>query len=100
MTIFGTRLIKAAATDVANRESEQRVVLSQELGSTSVESGSGGGETESSTSLVDGEVTGELADHEEEESQIEKGEHGDQGYVDPQGSQTTRSVRSDGLPQQ
>jgi len=57
------------------------------LGSTSVESSGGGGKTETSTGLVDRKILGELADHEEEESYIEKGEDGDQGDVDPQGSQ-------------
>jgi len=87
VTGVGTRLIKAAAAEVADRESEIRVLLSQQLSSASVESGSSGGETEASTNLVDHEAFGELADHEDEESQIEKAEDDDQGDVDPQGSQ-------------
>ena len=83
--------------DGADRESEERVVLSQELGSASIESGGGGGKTETSTGLVDRKVLGELADHEEEESYIEKGEDGNQGDVDPQSSQTARRIRSGGL---
>jgi len=57
------------------------------LGSTGVESDGGSDETESSTNLVDGKVVSELADHEEEESHIEKEEEGHQGDVDLQGRQ-------------
>jgi len=87
VTRSGIRLVKPAATDRANRESEERVFLSQKLGSTSVESGGGSGETESSTDFVDREALGKLADHEEEESHIEKGEDGDQGDVNLEGCQ-------------
>jgi len=93
---WGTRLVEAAATEVADGESEIRVFLSQELSSTSVEGGSGGGETETSTDLVDREVVGEFTDHEDEESQIEKGEGADQGDVDLQGSHTAKLIRLDG----
>ena len=83
-------LVELAAADRANRESEERVVLGQELGGTGVESGGGGGKTEASTDFVDREVVGELADRKDEESQIEKAEDGDQGDVNPQGCQATR----------
>lgn len=96
MTRGGTSLIEAAATEVANGESEIRVFLSQELSSTGVEGGSGGGETETSASFVDRNAAGEFGSHEDEESQIEKGEDSDQGNVDPQGSQTARWIRLDG----
>jgi len=85
-----THLVEPAAVDGANRESEKRVVLGQELGGTSVESGGGSGETETSTDFVDREIIGELADREKEESQIEKGENCDQGDVNPQGCQAAR----------
>jgi len=82
-----TRSVKTAAAHGADGESEQRVVLSQELGSTGVESDGGSDKTESSTSLVDGSVLSELANHEEEEGQVKKGEEGNQGDVNPQGCQ-------------
>ena len=85
-----THLVEPVAADRANRESEERVVLGQELSSTGVESGGGSGETETSTDFVDREIVGELADREKEESQIEKGEDGDQGDVNPQGCQAAK----------
>jgi len=87
VTRTGTRSVDAAAADRANRESEPRVVLSQKLGGTSIESDGGSNETESSTNLVDQEAIRELADHKEEEGHIEKEEEGNQGKVDPQGCQ-------------
>jgi len=85
-----THSVEPAAADGTNRESEERVVLGQELGRTGVESGGGGGKTETSTDFVDREVLGELTDREKEESQIEKPEDGDQGNVNPQGCQAAR----------
>lgn len=76
---------------MAKRESKQRVLLGQELGGTSVESDCGSSDTDSSTSLVNREVTRELADHEKEECQVEEAEEGDQGDVDPQGCQAARA---------
>jgi len=77
-------VVAAKATD---GEGEEGVLLSQELGKTEVVSGEGGGDANSSTSLVDARVPGELASHEKEEGEIEEGEEDDQGDVDPQGSQ-------------
>jgi len=68
-------------------ESEQGVLLSQELRGTSVEGGSGSGKADGSTRLVNGEALRELAGHEEEEGQVEEEEEGDQGDVDSQGCQ-------------
>jgi len=81
------RLVEAAAGDGANRKSEQRDVLSQELGSTSVERGEGSNNTKPSTHPVDSEARRELADQEEEKGHIEEEEDEDQGEVDPQGRQ-------------
>jgi hypothetical protein len=92
MTPSETRLVEAATTEVANRKSEIRVVLSVELGGTSVESGSGGGKTEPSTNLMDREVIGELADHEDHEGQIKKGKDSNQGDVDSQGRQKEKEA--------
>jgi len=75
------------AAEGADRKSEQRVILSQELGSTGVESGGGGEETSASANLVNGEVVSELASHKEEEGEVEEGEEDDQGNVDPQSCQ-------------
>lgn len=94
-----THLVEPAAADGANRESEERVILSQELSSASVESGGGSGETETSTDFVDREVLGELADREDEESQVEESEDGDQGDVNPQGCHAAKWIRPDGLLQ-
>ena len=85
-----TRLIDAAATDGDNGEGEQRVVLGQQLGGTSVESDGGSDEANSSTDLVDRQVLSELADHEEEEGQVEEEEEENQREVDPQRSQARR----------
>ena len=74
-----------AAGDGANRKSKPRNVRGQELGSAGVESGGGGGNTNSPTHLVDGETPRELADHEEEDGQIEEEEDENQDEVKPQG---------------
>lgn len=73
---------------MTDREGEPRVILSQELGGTSVESNGSSGETETTTGGFDGGVTRKLSDHEEEESQIKKEEEADQSDIDPQGRQT------------
>lgn len=78
------------AAKVADGESEQRVLLGQELGKTEVVSGKGGGDADTSTGLVDAQVPGELTNHEEEEGEIEEGEEDDQGDINPQGSQASR----------
>jgi len=90
------RHLIVAAAEAADRESEERVLLSQELGGTSVESDSSGGETTSSTSPGKRTVNGELTSHKEEESEIEETEEGSQGDVDPQGAQAGK-CGSDGL---
>lgn len=90
-----TRLIDAAATDGDNGEGEQRVVLGQQLGGTSVEGDGGSDEANSSTDLVDRQVLGELADHEEEEGQVEEEEEENQREVDPQRSQARRGGTSE-----
>jgi len=81
---YETRLVDAAAVDRDNRESEPRIVIGQELGSTAVESDGGSDETKSSTSLVDNGALRELADHEEEEGQVEEEEEKNQDEVHPQ----------------
>lgn len=90
----GTRSVKSAAAEVANGESEQRVVLSQELGSASVESNSGSEDTESTASLSDRGVRSELGNGEKEESEIKAEEQGDQSDVDPQGTQPAEERRT------
>lgn len=82
-----TDLIESATAEVANGESEQRVLLSQKLGGTGVEGNESGSNADSSTSLGNGGVLDELANHEEEEGQVEEEEESDQSDVDPQGSQ-------------
>lgn len=72
---------------MADGEGEERVFLSQELGSASVEGDGSGSEAESSSSPTEGSVTSELAACKHEESDVEKGEEGNQGNVNPQGSQ-------------
>ena len=86
-----THLVETTTGDDAEREGEQRVVLSQEMGGTSVESGGGSAKTDGSTGLVDAGALGELADHEEEEGEIEEEEGDHEGDVSPQGSQAERS---------
>lgn len=78
------------AAKAADGESEEAVFLVQELGSTGVVSDSGGDETHNSSALVGTDAFGELANHEEEEGDIETAEEGDQGNVDPEGSQASR----------
>lgn len=80
-------LIVTAAAQVANRKSEERVFFGQELGGASVESDGSSGETNTSASPAESSVSGVLANHEEKESKIEEGKEGNQGDVDPQGSQ-------------
>jgi len=82
-----------ATGDGTNRESEPRDILGQELGSTSVKSGSSGGDADPPTHLVDGEIPREFADHEEEEGKIEEEEDENQDEVEPQGRQTERGNR-------
>lgn len=76
-----------SATEAANGEGEQGVLLGQELGGASVVSDESGGNTESATSLCDRGVFGKLANKEEEEGQVEKEEEGDQGNVNSQGTE-------------
>lgn len=93
----GTRSVEAAAADNTKREGEQRVVLGQELGGTSVEGGGGGEKTSRSAGLVNSKAATELASHEEQEGQVEEGEEGDQGQVDLEGGQSRErwATRSD-----
>ena len=63
----GMSLVGAAAGNGANRESEPTVVLSQQLGGTSVESSEASGKTGSSTHLGDSDTSRELTDHEKKE---------------------------------
>jgi len=80
-------LIEAAGGEGSKGEGEPRVFIRQQLGSASVEGGSSGGETETSASLVDGDVFRELANHEKEEGEVEEEEQNNQGDVDPEGCQ-------------
>jgi len=80
-------LIEAAVGNDAERESEPRVFVGQQLSQTGVESGKGSGDTDTSTRLMDGFVSGELAGHEEEEGQVEEEEEDDKCDVNPQGCQ-------------
>lgn len=87
------RVLVDPARDGSDGESEPRDILSQELGSASVKSRNGGGNADSSTHLVDGEVPRKLADHEEEEGQIEEDEDDNHDEADPQGRQARRGGR-------
>jgi hypothetical protein len=84
---WARHLVLAEAAEVADGEGEERVFLSQELSGAKVVSGKGGGDTDTTTSLVDGCVPSELSGHEKEEGEIEKEEEGDQGHINPQGGQ-------------
>jgi len=87
-----------AAGNGAEGESKPRVVLSQQLGSTRVESGKRSGDADASTSLVDGGIFGELTGHEKEEGQVEKEEEDDKRDIDPQGRQAGRcAIRCDSM---
>ena len=82
-----TRLLEDAARDGANREREPGKLLSQELGSSSIESGTGTRKTNSTAHLVDSETPRERANHEEEEGRIEEEKDENQDEVDLQGRQ-------------
>lgn len=60
----GAHSVEAGAED-PNRESVQKVVLGQELGSSSVEGGERTGQTGPSTGLVESGALRKLAGHEE-----------------------------------
>lgn len=81
-----TDLIESA-TEAANGEGEQGVLLGQELGGASVVSDESSGNTESTTSLCDRGGFGKLGNEEEEEGHVEKEEEGDQSHVDSQGAE-------------
>ena len=78
------------AAKVADGESDEAVLLIQQLGGTGVVSDSCGEETHSTTGLVGGYASGELAGHEKEEGDIKTAEEGDQGNVDLEGAQASR----------
>jgi hypothetical protein len=78
------RLVAAAAAvgNGANRESKPKVVLSQEVGSTTVESQGGSDKTGSSAYLDHSNVPREVADHKEEVGQVEEEEEENRDDVD------------------
>jgi len=80
-------LIQAAVGNGTEREDKPRIFFSQQLGSTGVEGSRSSGKTDASTGLVNREVFGELANHEEEEGEIEEEEEGNQCDVDFEGRQ-------------
>jgi len=82
-----TRLVESAAAEVAYRQSEQRVLLCQELSSASVEGDSSSKDTEGTTGLGDRGGFGELGNHKEEEGQVKEEEEGCQSDVNPQSAQ-------------
>lgn len=86
-TRLGTSLVEGVVGDSANRESEPRALLSQELGSGGVESDDTISETDPSANLMDSDTIREYADHENEECHVEEEEEDDRDEVSPQGCQ-------------
>ena len=79
--------------DGANGQGEPKVILVQELGSSSVESGGGSSETDSSTNLVGYDAPRELADHEGKVGHAEEEKDDNRDEVGPQGRQAGEGWR-------
>jgi len=80
--------------EVAHGESKPRILLSQEVGSASVECYDGEDEALPSSNFLEGVAPRELADCEYEEVQVEEEEEENQNHVDPQGPKAGKKIRS------